>query len=491
MGHVNDFPVEIISLIFRQTWELYQLDAPQGKKNPHCIFPFNAATVCALWLNVLKSQPQYWKCVTFDVANDPTPFLDTLGLYTGGDIDVRVVSSRIYSATESQEKCRVQKIFTHLQPYLSICGVIEFDLAFQSSLPSSADILTHRIPRLSSLSLHCKMHNCDDNSLEIKIDKDKVSRQGNFRDSIFPSLKRLSLTGYSFVELYQLGEGWAEIPMMSRPASTLHVSVKHFKCHKRGHWDNSGSRSLNALLKTIAFGSRYKLCELVLTDISIDYRPTTDHYPPDIPFTSVKFKDVSRNFLSAFFASFSADGRQLNTIRFEGCSIPHIPNCAWTQTSTLIIVRTSFRKAHSSSSRIEEPLDDSLYNAVSAFQPENLQLDSCEELNDAFFDWLCDELGDLPGWGLRNLSIKDCKGFTAHALCNFVRHRNAQSLDSEDDDLHPISGLSVEGGRNALLTKADAQWFRWAENNIDVDWTVSNAGELGENYLTNFHTLGE
>ena len=104
MSDLNDFPFEVMSLIFQETWELYLLDDPLLKKEPRRIFPFNVAAVCAFWLDVLKAEPRYWKCVTFDVGHDPTPFLDTLGLYTGGDIDVCVVSSRKSRVTELQEK---------------------------------------------------------------------------------------------------------------------------------------------------------------------------------------------------------------------------------------------------------------------------------------------------------------------------------------------------------------------------------------------------
>ena len=189
MSLLNDFPFEVLSLIFQKTWELNLLDDPPLKKEPRRIFPFNAASVCSLWLDVLKSEPQYWKCVTFDVGYDSTPFLDTIGLYTGGGIDVCVVSSRRSKVTELQEKSRVQKIYTRLQQRLSICSAIEFYLVFQSSLPSSAAILTHHIPCLSSLSLHCQVHNCDDNGLDIKIDTNKKSQQKSSHSLSFPALR--------------------------------------------------------------------------------------------------------------------------------------------------------------------------------------------------------------------------------------------------------------------------------------------------------------
>ncbi len=110
----------------------------------------------------------------------------------------------------------------------------------------------------------------------------------------------------------------------------------------------------------------------------------------------------------------------LVSVHFDGCSIPYLPNHAWTQTNTLIIGNTPFRKSTKYKSSLEERLNDSLYNAVSAFQPAHLLLRSCEDLDDAFFDWYCEELGEHPGYGLTNLDIADCKEFNARALCNFV-----------------------------------------------------------------------
>ena len=55
MSDLNDFPFEVMSLISQETWELYLLDDPPLQKETRRIFPFNAAAVCAFWLDVLKS----------------------------------------------------------------------------------------------------------------------------------------------------------------------------------------------------------------------------------------------------------------------------------------------------------------------------------------------------------------------------------------------------------------------------------------------------
>ena len=125
------------------------------------------------------------------------------------------------------------------------------------------------------------------------------------------------------MELRQLGEKWAEISIVDLPQSSLHLSVNHFQFHERGQWADCRYSSLYIFLKTIALWTKYKNFGLVFQDISIDYHPNTNYEPDSMSFTSIKFKDVSRDFISAFFESFSAPSwRQLATIHFVGCSIP-------------------------------------------------------------------------------------------------------------------------------------------------------------------------
>ncbi|KJA20986.1 hypothetical protein HYPSUDRAFT_764265 [Hypholoma sublateritium FD-334 SS-4] len=262
MGHINDFAVEILGLIFQSI--AYQ--SPPNRTEPaHRRFPFNTATVCVLWLNILKSRPQYWKSVTFDVAHDPTPLLDTLGLYTGSETEVRVIStSSRRNVHPHQETSRVRNILTHLRPYLSTCRSIVFNLIYQSSLPSCADILTHHLPHLTTLVLQCQEHNLD--NVEIKIDWDTISLREHLHRPVFPALEFLTLTGFSFMELSQLGPRWTQD---FKAGDFYCVSINHFKFHKCGPAGGTGSRSIHAFLKTIALRARgaYDSFDLDLSDI--------------------------------------------------------------------------------------------------------------------------------------------------------------------------------------------------------------------------------
>ncbi len=143
------------------------------------------------------------------------PFLDNLGLYPGDGIQVRVISTvpRVAvfegAVSEHEEASRVRQIMTCLRPYLSVCNAIEFDLAYQSSLPSSADILTHHLPHLSSLVFHCLVNDLNDEEINIKIDWDTISLREHLHHPVFPALEEVILTGVSFMELSQLGPQWA------------------------------------------------------------------------------------------------------------------------------------------------------------------------------------------------------------------------------------------------------------------------------------------
>ncbi|KAF8962850.1 hypothetical protein BDZ97DRAFT_1075269 [Flammula alnicola] len=66
-------------------WVYFDQEAPaSSKRRPDIerelrsilLFPFNVASVSRLWHDILVRIPEYWTQVVFDVANDPTPFLN-------------------------------------------------------------------------------------------------------------------------------------------------------------------------------------------------------------------------------------------------------------------------------------------------------------------------------------------------------------------------------------------------------------------------------
>ena len=76
-----DFPV---------IWEWIERD-PRSES----LFPFNAASVCKLWHNILAGIPECWTRVVFDLASDPGRFLSAFSWSRSLEkIDVAIFNSR-------------------------------------------------------------------------------------------------------------------------------------------------------------------------------------------------------------------------------------------------------------------------------------------------------------------------------------------------------------------------------------------------------------
>ncbi len=156
------------------------------------------------------------------------------------------------------------------------------------------------------------------------------------------------------------------------------------------------------------------------------------------------FENISQDFLSTFFASISTSDLQqpLPRIRFEHCSIPPVNIEARIPTDMLYINSTV---ASPSESDDQIRLQDSIYNAVSAFQPAKLYLFDCEDLCDTFFEWLSGEDDHVSVTALSTLYVQCCQGFSSRELCTFVQTRSAQSRKYGPGIVSPIRDLLVTG----------------------------------------------
>ncbi len=74
MVHIQELPTEVLDLIFQQMIPLdagsFRMDPPKPSRG---LFPFNTASVCVRWHNILKSHPRFWQLVAIDVAHNPAP----------------------------------------------------------------------------------------------------------------------------------------------------------------------------------------------------------------------------------------------------------------------------------------------------------------------------------------------------------------------------------------------------------------------------------
>ncbi|KAF8970408.1 hypothetical protein BDZ97DRAFT_92310 [Flammula alnicola] len=161
MALLNDLSVELLSIIFecvydsssripppRTSTAAKPLDATAPEmpewsernfRHP-ALFPYNISSVCMLWHDIVIRPPQYWRRIIFDVANDPTPFLDAFSWSSYLPIDVFVFSSANNAnedpVTKAHENSRVGSIVSRLQPEIIRCRTIIFDVTYASSLPS-------------------------------------------------------------------------------------------------------------------------------------------------------------------------------------------------------------------------------------------------------------------------------------------------------------------------------------------------------------------
>ena len=83
---INCLPIEILAMIVT----LVGVSKTPRYSPRNTTFPFNVASTCLFWMDILKSNPTNWKSISIDVM-DPTPFLDTFSMFTGDPIEVLCV----------------------------------------------------------------------------------------------------------------------------------------------------------------------------------------------------------------------------------------------------------------------------------------------------------------------------------------------------------------------------------------------------------------
>ncbi len=284
---INCLPIEILAMIFT----FVGISKTPYNSPRNTTFPFNVASTCLFWMEILKSFPEHWKFIYIDVVA-PTPFLDTFTVFTNGPIEVCVFSSVKESAfrhpethlVEDIRKCdenlQAQIIRQKLEPFMERCASITFDLIFQSSLPSATSILVRNLPHLKKLILKCDIYDIDDNkSMIIPDDNYPPPEDGAKR----PVLDELSVPGYSFSQISQLGQKWlSEIGGQNK---WFTLSVDRFTLQKdmMPPYD-APDRTFEGFMDTI---ENMACTVLYLSDLTFRYRPPAKkqgiHFPRRTP----------------------------------------------------------------------------------------------------------------------------------------------------------------------------------------------------------------
>ena len=114
-------------------WEWIERD-PRSES----LFPFNAASVCKLWHNILAGIPECWTRVVFDLALDPGPFLNAFSWSRSLEkIEVTIFNGSEYAerVDEALENKRISVIAQTLQLHVHRCGSISINTIYSSSIP--------------------------------------------------------------------------------------------------------------------------------------------------------------------------------------------------------------------------------------------------------------------------------------------------------------------------------------------------------------------
>ena len=478
MSKINRLPIELLALIFADVRQSERVGPRRS------CFPFNVASTCPFWMEILKSNPANWQSIVIDIADDPTPFLDTFSKFKGGPIEAMIFSSikaetAAFLSTESQytqtscENTRVQVIFLVLEPFITRCDYITFDLLYQSSLPSAAHILGRHLPHLCGLQLECAIYDLDDSpdsAIDLKV---KIPPPGPAIQ--IPSLEEISLTGHYFMELQKLPRNWLR---KIGGEQRLALSINQFLLQKEDIGIHFGSRSFHRFLAAIEV---LNCGELTLSNLAFNYHPRLGRKKYTFGGEILKFDNVSPDFLAAFFSSVNldpdADMRRIEIVR---CSIPFIAQRIELDPvySDLILVDIPFYKASSrpSSRNSYHISENSLYNAIELFSFTHLSIIGCEGVEDDFFEWLCGEDDHLPARDLKDLSIENCPRFTSGALRNF--------LDARETMGKPLAFVEVRGN-SPMMSKDDAAWFLdLDETTTRVIWNVERDPNMMQDFVS-------
>ncbi|KDR77426.1 hypothetical protein GALMADRAFT_138538 [Galerina marginata CBS 339.88] len=436
--------------------------------DPHSpsLFPYNSASVCKLWRDILAAIPECWTRVVFDVAKDPAPFIDVF-LWSNALTDIEVFvfnSSEIPDiAQESHrnlEYDRVSRIVQALVPHIHRCKSVTIDINYSSCLPFPTIFFRHDLPNIENLSLISRV----DDIIPGNHPSTVVENTDPPLAMSFPKLKVLSLTGFWFMYLALTAKSpdWFSQVKFAQFRS-LHVS--QFAFLEIGHY---------TMKNFVLCLSKFTGCTSYdLRDLSLSYAFNI----VDVNFEeeafeikgNIHFQSVSHDFLSHFYAISSIPQYQDLSISFTACQIPRLPE--FLPNESLVLTNIDGR---------------SIRNILRVWDGYSLEIRSCPSFNDTFITWLGTELDHKVKWSelpikvfrlqrLMSLRIEDCSNFTSARLCAFVEARNDAAFPQRCD--HPLNWLKVQGRVPALPDQNKALFLQNARM-TEVDWqTVDENGE--------------
>ncbi len=175
-------------------------------------------------------------------------------------------------------------------PVIGRYSRVIFFLLYQSSLPSSTEILCHRASQnLREVFLTCATYDLYDEDIDdsdlIGVDDDTFPR-----GLMIPTyLNELSLTGFDFIRLCAAGT------LQRQRQHEFQLSITHYKF--RRHFP-----ALMEFLRNMSHPDNG--VHILFSDISLEYWPSkavTSKYTVSIG--KISFTNISADFISAFFSS--------------------------------------------------------------------------------------------------------------------------------------------------------------------------------------------
>ncbi|KDR77429.1 hypothetical protein GALMADRAFT_245623, partial [Galerina marginata CBS 339.88] len=455
-------PFELHALILRFYRPLHFLKWIEGDLRSPTLSPYNAAFVCKLWRDILSEFPECWTRVVFDVAKDPTPFIDVF-LWSNARTGIEVLvfnSSEILDIAQeshrSLEYDRVSRVVQALAPHIHRCKSVTIDITYSSCLPSPIIFFRQDLPNIEKLYLTSRADDIAAGNHPWTV----IENTDPPLAKSFPKLKTLSLTGFWFMHLVLSAQSPDWFSHSVAQLRSLHVS--QFAFLETGHytienfvlylskftWRTSTSYHLRDLSLSYAFNNT-----------SVDYREEA----PEIE-NSIHFQSVSPGFISHFYAASSLPELEESTISFTTCQIPRIPR--FLAHLTLVLTNIDGR---------------SLRNVLKAWDGLELRICSCPSFKDTFITWLGAEIDHKVEWSelpikvlrlvrLMSVSVDDCSNFTPSVLCAFVEARNNGAVSSRLCD-QPLTMLEVMGRVPALPDQSKAWFLRNAETTT-VRWQM-------------------
>ncbi|KDR84530.1 hypothetical protein GALMADRAFT_237422 [Galerina marginata CBS 339.88] len=457
-------------------------------------FPYNVARVCKLWRNILKRMPECWIHVVFDVAEDPTPFIDMfLWSKSLQNLEVLVYSSargklRVYQDLESR---RISAIAEALQPHIHRCKSIIFDIVCSSSLPPPTIFFLQEAPHLEELTLNCRI---DDIDVQTHARPTTAKKDRPHFMKSFPRLTKLSLSGFWFMYLALHARSSKWFRELQSEQTRLSLYISRFKFMQEGHY--SLPNFLFYLCK-IGIVTSYYFVDLSL---SSPYEASSDDVAAHAISGNIHFKQVSTDFLAHLYAITNISAN--NIFSFDACRIPKIEQL---QSGEYLLLTNIIDSDDGSDT------GQSLVNILSVWSGMELRVRSCPSFNDVLLSWLSYEVEytpldpevdatqacgifnyhqrllrsakafkTFPSESLAVLTIDDCDNFSSRALRSCVEIRNQASADEKlwydpqrVGEKAAIVDLYVDG-RVPVLAEEDKAWFKANKNNTAVYWRAAD-----------------